>query len=81
MSQLKLKCQEANHICDKSQYKEASFWEKLRLTIHLLYCRACQKYTAKNKKLTKAIQDPKCASIPEKDKQVLKRQLQEELSK
>jgi len=81
MSQLKLKCQEANHICDKSQYKEASFWEKFRLTIHLLYCRACQKYTASNKKLTEAIHDPKFVSIAEKDKQALKKQLQEELSK
>ena len=50
---IKLECHEANHICDKNQYKEATFWEKVRLNIHLIYCRACRKYTRNNKKLSK----------------------------
>lgn len=81
MSQQKSKCQEANHICDKSQYKEATFWEKVKLTIHLMYCRACQKYSARNKKLTQAVNEPTVACMPEKEKEGLKKQLQEELSK
>ena len=49
-----MKCEEAGHVCDKSQYKEASFWEKVKLNIHLIYCRACREYTKNNIKLSKA---------------------------
>lgn len=48
-------CSEANHVCDKSQYKEASIWEKIKLNIHLVYCRACRKYTKNNSTLTKLL--------------------------
>ena len=50
-----LKCEEANHTCDKTQYKEASLWEKIKLNIHLIYCSACRKYTARNTKLTQLL--------------------------
>ncbi len=75
---IKLECHEANHFCDKNQYKEATFWEKVRLNIHLIYCRACRKYTARNTKLTKAIKNPKVKTV---NKDVLKERLQQELSK
>jgi len=78
---IKLECREANHICDKNQYREASFWEKVRLTFHLIYCRACQKYTSRNNKLTKVIKNPKVKSVCPKDKAVLKQKLEQELSK
>ncbi len=48
-------CEEANHVCDKNQYKEASLLEMIKLNIHLIYCRVCRKYTANNTKLTKAL--------------------------
>lgn len=48
-------CDEANHVCDKTQYKEATLWEKIKLNIHLLYCHACRKYTKNNTKLTKLV--------------------------
>ncbi|TBN01331.1 hypothetical protein EYD45_13055 [Hyunsoonleella flava] len=48
-------CDEANHTCDKTQYNDATLWEKIKLNIHLIYCRACRKYTANNSKLTKTI--------------------------
>jgi len=76
-----MKCQEANHVCDKSQYNEAGFWEKIRLTIHLIYCRACRKYSSQNKKLTKTIANSDLKSISQDDKKVMKNKLQEELSK
>ena len=76
-----MKCQEANHVCDKSQYHEAGLWEKIRLTIHLLYCRFCRKYTSRNKNLTKAIVDSDLKSISQDDKKAIKDKLQEELSK
>ncbi|MCH9659995.1 MAG: hypothetical protein K0U54_03695 [Bacteroidetes bacterium] len=75
---IKLECHEANHFCDKNQYKEATFWEKVRLNIHLIYCRACRKYTVRNTKLSKAIRNPKVKSA---DKEALKQRLQQELSK
>jgi len=76
-----MKCQEANHVCDKSQYKEAGLWEKIRLTIHLIYCRACRKYSSQNKKLTQAIANSDLKSISPNDKKAMKNKLQEELSK
>ncbi|WP_445737751.1 hypothetical protein [Mariniflexile sp.] len=48
-------CDEANHVCDKTQYKNATLWEKIKLNIHLIYCRACREYTKNNTKLTKTI--------------------------
>ncbi len=57
MSKIKvfIPCDEANHVCDKTQYKEATLWEKIKLNIHLAYCRACRKYTKNNTKLTNVI--------------------------
>ncbi|MFS4482206.1 glycine dehydrogenase [Hyunsoonleella sp. 2307UL5-6] len=46
-------CDEANHVCDKNQYKEASLWDMIKLNIHLIYCKACRNYTANNTKLSK----------------------------
>ena len=65
-----LSCDEANHTCDKTQYKEASFWEKVRLNIHLIYCRACRKYTQNNSKLTKLVKkkDVQCLNGEEKER-------------
>ncbi|WP_103863710.1 hypothetical protein [Aquimarina sp. I32.4] len=74
-------CPEANHFCDKNQYKEASFWEKVRLNIHLIYCRACRKYTSKNMKLTKLVKDPKVISINQADKNVMKEHLKQKMQK
>ena len=77
MGKIKLKCSEANHICDKTQYKEASLWEKIKLNIHLLYCRACREYTARNTKLTKTVKNPNVATVSRDEKA----QLQEILNK
>ncbi|SEM00526.1 hypothetical protein SAMN04487910_3882 [Aquimarina amphilecti] len=73
-------CENANHICDKNQYKEASFWEKVKLNIHLIYCKACRKYSAKNTKLTNLFKDPKVISINQSAKDVMKEQLKKKMS-
>jgi len=74
-------CEEANHVCDKTQYHEASFWEKVKLNIHLLYCRACREYTQNNQKLTKVIKksEVECLNSMVKDK--MKAQFKTELEK
>ncbi len=61
-------CEEANHVCDKTQYKDATLWEKIKLNIHLIYCSACRKYTKNNNKLTKAIKDVDCLDDDYKEK-------------
>ncbi len=48
-----LNCDEATAICDKNQYKEATFWEKVKLTYHLFFCKGCGVYTKQNTVVTK----------------------------
>jgi len=76
-----MKCEEAGHVCDKNQYEEAGFWEKIRLNIHLLYCKACRKHVARNTKLTKAIKNSNLKSMPQKDKDIINDKLRQEMSK
>lgn len=76
MSKIKvmIPCDEANHVCDKTQYKDATLWEIIKLNVHLIYCRACRKYTKNNTILTKTIKksdveclDKKCKDAMRKD--------------
>ncbi|WP_439130849.1 hypothetical protein [Polaribacter sp.] len=76
-----INCDEATTICDKNQYGEATFLEKIKLNIHFIRCRICMKYTKQNVTLTKIYKGhaKNCKSIlhcmPKKDKEALKRQL------
>ena len=65
-------CSEANLVCDKSQYKESSFWEKVKLHVHLLYCKVCTDYTKTNSKLTSIIAQSKVRCMDKKKKESLK---------
>lgn len=76
-----IKCDEANHTCDKTQYKEASFWEKIKLNIHLIYCAACRKYTARNTKLTQVVSKSKTQTLDPMQKEKMKEALLKEISK
>lgn len=75
-----MKCEEANHVCDKNQYKEAGILEKIRLSIHLIYCRACRKYSSRNNKLSKALDRSDLKTMALKDKQELKNVLNKKLN-
>ena len=77
-------CDEATTICDKNQYKEASLYDKLRLNIHLLWCKHCSKYTKQNTLMTRIFgkhtspcQEQK---MPEDAKLELERKLEKELN-
>lgn len=70
-------CNEANHVCDKTQYKNATLWEKIKLNIHLIYCRACRKYTQNNSKLTNAIKKADIECLDKKCKDEMKKKLNE----
>jgi len=54
-NKLFISCDEAKEICDKSQYGEATFWEKVKLTIRLSWCSISKKYSKKNQQLTNVI--------------------------
>ena len=76
-----MKCENANHVCDKGQYKEASFLERIKLTIHLIYCSACRKYSARNNKLSNALKTSDLKTISKEDKNGIKEKLHQEMSK
>jgi hypothetical protein len=76
-----MKCEEASHVCDKSQYKEASFWERLKLNIHLIYCSACRAYTKNNIKLSNVFKKSNIKTMPLNDKKDLKEIIHQEMSK
>lgn len=73
-------CEKANHVCDKTQYKEATLWEKIKLNIHLIYCNACRKYTKNNSKLTKLLSKKPIVLEPS-EKKNLKSNFDKELTK
>lgn len=74
-------CDVANHVCDKTQYNEASLWEKIKLNIHLMYCKACRKYTHNNQKLSKAVKKSNITCLDSVCKESMKSQFQAELEK
>lgn len=73
-------CDKANHVCDKTQYKEATLWEKIKLNIHLIYCNACRKYTKNNTKLTKLV-TKNHVTLDASAKESLKSAFEKELAK
>jgi len=82
MNKFIIPCEEANHVCDKTQYKEASLLEKIKLSVHLLYCKACRNYTKNNSKLTKIINNNiNNASISKEGKEKIKSAFEKELEK
>ena len=74
----KITCDEATTICDKNQYGEAKFMEKLKLQIHFLKCKICSQYSKQNTLLTKIYKKKAkadqqqtsslCMSVREKEK-------------
>jgi len=75
-----ISCDEANHSCDKSQYNEASLLEKIKLSIHLLSCKACRTYTKNNTKLTKLINSTEVQTMESSEKESLEELFKKELS-
>ena len=74
-----MKCDKAVHVCDKSQYKEASFFEKLKLRIHFLICSLCRGHAKRNRKLTETIKSANLKTLQPEEKQILKTRIQEEI--
>ena len=81
MSKIKVKipCNEANHVCDKTQYKESSIWEKVKLNVHLIYCKACRKYSKTNAKLTDVLNKSHVECLDKNCKEAMKKEFNEAL--
>ena len=83
---MKITCSEANEICNKSQYNEVTFIEKVKLNMHIAFCKVCALYTKQNKILTKTFKykanDCKLHrhSLNEDEKQKLKEELKKQFN-
>ncbi len=71
-----ISCDEASVICSKTQYKEAGLWEKLRLKLHLLFCRTCSVFSKKNKQLTSLMGKANIRVMSDSEKEVLKQTIE-----
>ena len=72
-------CNEAAHICDKSQYNESSVLEKIKLYTHILYCLTCRTYVKANKRLSLLIKKSQVTCLDKKNKESLKMNFQKAL--
>ena len=70
-----ISCEKAAIICNKTQYREATFSEKLKLKFHLLVCRTCSKFSKKNTHFTSLCNQANLHSLSHKDKELMKNQL------
>ena len=71
--------EDAYHICDKSQYKESTLWDKVKLIFRCLYCRSTRNYVNRNTKLTKVIKTSNVGCLDQKERQILETQLKKQL--
>jgi len=76
-----ISCEEAEHICDKHQYGEASLWERFKLAIRLSWCKITQAYSKRNKVLTKTIKSTKIDCLKHHEQEEMKKQFQSQLTK
>ncbi|PTM08305.1 MAG: hypothetical protein DA407_08335 [Bacteroidetes bacterium] len=74
-----ISCDQAAHTCDKTQYNEATLWEKIKLTLHLFYCKVCRKYSANNGKLTELVHKPEVDCLKNTEKEKLQDNLKKQL--
>jgi hypothetical protein len=76
---MKISCDKAAELCTMSQYDEASWWQKLKLKLHISYCKSCAKFSAKNSKFSSLCEAAKLNSLNEMDKESMKEALKKEL--
>lgn len=69
-------CEKAATICNKAQYGEASFLERISLNLHLLICKTCAVFSKKNAKLTTLCKESKLHGLSEQEKLKMKEHLQ-----
>lgn len=81
MSKLKITCDEATTICDKSQYGKATFFEIIKIRFHFFGCKICSLYTKQNTLLSKILNKNKggnaICSMTEEEKLEMRRKFEE----
>ena len=68
-------CLKVAEFSDKQQYAEATFWEKLRVQIHILHCKHCYTYHHKNAELTALINKHEFKVLSKSEKEDIKAKL------
>ncbi len=76
-----LTCTEANHCCDKAQYDEATFLEKIKIHIHNFFCKPCKKFTDDNNKLSALVKKANLKTCTEEEKKAWKNKIEKEVTK
>ena len=74
-----ISCDEAALICNKKQYKEATFIEKIKLVMHLIICKTCSQFSQKNAEFTSLCKKAPLHCLSEKDKVIMKKDLQDKI--
>ena len=74
-----INCEEAQHICDKSQYNESTWWERFRLSVRMIYCNITRAYVKRNRKLTNLVKSDNVACMDCDKKSDLKTCFEKEL--
>ena len=74
-----ISCDKAATICNKTQYREATFLEILKLRFHLFMCKNCSKATEQNTKLTILCEKAKLRSLSDQEKLAMKEQLNKQV--
>lgn len=69
-------CLETAALCNKAEYQEASFREKMKIRIHLFLCTTCKVYNKRNRKLTSLIDKADLKCCTEDEKTVLKQHIE-----
>ncbi len=79
-----IKCEEASTICDKIQYHEASFFERIKLQFHLFLCKKCGLYSGQNKIMSKLfgayLLKHHSVNMPDEVKEELKEKLEHQMN-
>ena len=71
----------AKHICDKMQYGEARFSERIKLSIRLAWCKFTRTYSKKNSRLTSSIKEAEMNCLKDAERKKLEDQFEKELRK
>jgi len=56
---MNISCDKATAICDKSQYGEVTFRDRLKLSLHLFLCKKCGLYSKQNGVISKCLKKHK----------------------
>jgi hypothetical protein len=75
---VRLSCAEAAEVCNKKEYKEANFLEKLKLKLHLFFCKTCDHYYEENQNLSSLIKKADLKFCTSEEKEAYRQRMAEQ---